>query len=354
MSVLAERLAAPAIKSLISYQSARRIGGNGRLWLNANELERDCSYDGVDQSLNRYPDFLPDELVEAYRAYSNIDCESVAVRGADEAIDLLVRAFCEPAKDRVMVCPPTYAMYDFCAEAHSVGVVSVPLKADFQLDMDGIKPDVAKTNLLFLCSPNNPTGNLIKRYDIIELLELTRESTLVVVDEAYIEFAPQHSVASLIARFPNLIVIRTLSKAFGLAAVRCGFVLADTSVMGYLKKLIAPYPIPDPSATISLAALTESGIAEMQRMTDRLVQTRDRFIERVRGLSCVEVAYVSETNFVLLRQPAGQDISLFEHLLSYGIVTRDQSNVSGLDNCVRITIGEPNSMEEVIDVLEKF
>ncbi|MCL6417658.1 histidinol-phosphate transaminase [Aestuariirhabdus sp. Z084] len=358
MSSLADQLAAPAVKALIPYQSARRIGGEGHLWLNANELEADFRSDDRSPNLHRYPDFLPHELAEAYQQYSGVDCSVVAVRGADEAIELLVRAFCQPGKDRLMICPPTYAMYDFCGEAASVAVDKVPLLDDFQLDMPRIKAGVANSHLLFLCSPNNPTGNLINRDDIIELLEYTKDSTLVVVDEAYIEFAPDHSVANLIAEYPHLVVIRTLSKAFGLAAVRCGFVLANASVMAYLNKVIAPYPIPDPSAKISLTALLPNNVAEMRRATEQLIAVREQFVERIKHLPCIESVYESHTNFVLIRQrkheSAEAQQTLFSYLIDQGIVARDQSQDPALEGCVRITIGEPDSMDEVATALENY
>jgi len=186
MSSLAASLVPEVIKKLIPYQSARRIGGSGPV---------------------------------------------LAVRGADEAIDLLIRTFCQPGKDKIVVCPPTYAMYEFCADALAMETIKVPLVGDaFELDCQGVIQAAKEANLVFLCSPNNPTGNLISQAEIVKVLEGTQDDAIVVVDEAYIEFEMEHNAASLIAQYPNLVVIRTLSKAFGLAAVRCGFIIADLAM----------------------------------------------------------------------------------------------------------------------------
>ncbi len=353
MSSIAASLAPEAIKKLIPYQSARRIGGAGRVWLNANELEVPLHFDNHAQNYNRYPDFLPHDVASAYQAYCGVNSPVVAVRGADEAIDLLIRTFCQPGKDKIVVCPPTYAMYEFCADALAMETIKVPLVGDdFQLDCDGVIRAAKDANLVFLCSPNNPTGNLIPQSDIIQVLEGTRSDALVVVDEAYIEFEIAQNAASLIEQYPNLVIIRTLSKAFGLAAVRCGFIIADQSVMEFVAKLIPPYPMPDSSATIVLAALSEQGLQQVNANTDSLISTREWFINELKTLACITHVYPSSTNFVLVRTHSGSD--LFAYLLKHGIVTRNQGHEPALKDCVRITIGSQSSMEEVINVLRSY
>lgn len=359
MLSLADKLAPEVVKNLIPYQSARRIGGNGHIWLNANELEESELY-GESEGYNRYPDFLPQVIEQAYLDYSShftpsgnpLSCQSRAVRGADEGIDLLIRTFCEPGKDRIIVCPPTYAMYEFCADAFALKTIKVPLVEGFGLDLDGIKENLPHSKMLFLCSPNNPTGNVIPHSDIIQLLEAAKETTLIVVDEAYIEFAPHTTVAELIASYPNLIVIRTLSKAFGLASARIGFILADRSVMTYLSRLIAPYPIPDPSARIAEKALADSGIAAMRNQTEALVSVRDWFADEVALLPFVEAVYPSATNFVLIR--FNTDDCLYRYLLEHGIVTRNQAHEPQLKRCVRISVGTQASMQETLNALKAF
>lgn len=353
MSSIASTLAPEAIKKLIPYQSARRIGGAGRVWLNANELEHAVHYGESSQNFNRYPDFLPHDIAKAYQDYCQVTSPVVAVRGADEAIDLLIRTFCQPGKDKIVVCSPTYAMYEFCADALAIETLHVPLIGNaFELDTQGVIAAAKQANLVFLCSPNNPTGNPLSQQAIIDILEGTQQDALVVVDEAYIEFEIDQSVAALIARYPNLVVIRTLSKAFGLAAVRCGFIIADESVMEYVAKLIPPYPMPDSSATIVLEALSEQGLNKMRTVTNQLIETRDWFISQLGQYDFIEKIYPSATNFVLLRTRAGE--SLFAYMLKQGIVTRNQGHDPALRDCVRITIGSQHSMQEVVAALNEY
>ena len=361
MSSLATKLVPPAVEKLIPYQSARRLGGNGHLWLNANELETCSQYGdlskGRNDQYNRYPDFLPQDTAQAYLNYCQKECpelksDIVAVRGADEAIDLLIRTFCQPGNDQIIICSPTYGMYEFCADSFAVNTCKVPLLDNFQLNVESIKPELAASTLLFLCSPNNPTGNSINEADIVNLLEASKDSTLVVIDEAYIEFSKHNSALHLMAKYPHLIIIRTLSKAFGLAAIRCGFLLADSSVMSYINRLIAPYPIADPSAEIALKALSQTGLQTMQTQTDELIAVRDWFILELQTLSIVKQLYNSETNFVLIKFDG--ELAVFNHLVSKGVITRNQTHESALKDCVRITIGSKQSMLETLNVLKEL
>ncbi|MDN3613685.1 histidinol-phosphate transaminase [Vibrio gallaecicus] len=359
MTSLMKRLVPQAVKKLIPYQSARRIGGNGRIWLNANELEASLSFDfnenpkSLDKrSYNRYPDFLPHDIAKAYQNYCRTNAATVAVRGADEAIDLLIRAFCQPGKDKILISSPTYAMYEFCADALAIETVDVPLKSDFNLNVSEIISQTKNANIVFLCSPNNPTGNAIPKIDLIEVLEGTKNSALVVVDEAYIEFELSASVVDLIADYPNLVVVRTLSKAFGLAAVRCGFILSSEEVMSYVAKLIPPYPMPDCSAEIVLKALSNEGLELMKAKTAELINTRNEFAQILSQFDFIEEVYPSATNFVLLRVNENHD--LFNVLLSDGIVTRNQHHEPALRHCVRISIGSEQSMKEVISSLTQY
>ncbi|TVU61734.1 histidinol-phosphate transaminase [Vibrio atlanticus] len=345
-----DNLVPQAVKKLIPYQSARRIGGDGRVWLNANELESSL-FEG-EPSHNRYPDFLPQDIAKAYQAYCGTDAETVAVRGADEAIDLLIRTFCKPASDNILICSPTYAMYEFCADALAIETLDSPLQEDFNLNVADIVQKSELVNLVFLCSPNNPTGNVIPKADLIEVLEGTVGKSLVVVDEAYIEFEPHTSAVSLIERYPHLVVIRTLSKAFGLAAVRCGFILASPNVMQYVSKLIPPYPMPDCSSQIVLEALSDERVAVMKEATAKLVEIRNQFAVALTQFDFIEYVYPSSTNFILLRQKSGHE--LFSVLTKDGIVTRNQNHEPALRNCVRITIGSPESMAEVIASLASY
>ncbi|MEZ9478997.1 histidinol-phosphate transaminase [Vibrio splendidus] len=350
MTSFIDSLVPQAVKKLIPYQSARRIGGDGRVWLNANELESSL-FQG-EASHNRYPDFLPQDIAKAYQDYCGTDAATVAVRGADEAIDLLIRTFCKPASDNILICSPTYAMYEFCADALAIDTLDSPLQEDFSLDVADIVNKAKLANIVFLCSPNNPTGNVIPKSDLIQVLEGTIGKSLVVVDEAYIEFEPQTSAVSLIERYPHLVVIRTLSKAFGLAAVRCGFILASQNVMQYVAKLIPPYPMPDCSSQIVLDALSDDRVSVMEDATQKLVELRNWFACELTQFDFIESVYPSSTNFILLRQKPGHQV--FSVLAKDGIVTRNQNHEPALRNCVRISIGSQESMLEVITSLTRY
>ncbi|MFA0130767.1 histidinol-phosphate transaminase [Vibrio splendidus] len=350
MTSFIDSLVPQAVKKLIPYQSARRIGGDGRVWLNANELE--SSLFPGEASHNRYPDFLPQDIAKAYQAYCETDAATVAVRGADEAIDLLIRTFCKPASDNILICSPTYAMYEFCADALAINTLDSPLQEDFSLNVTDIVNKAKLANIVFLCSPNNPTGNVIPKSDLIQVLEGTIGKSLVVVDEAYIEFEPQTSAVSLIERYPHLVVIRTLSKAFGLAAVRCGFILASQNVMQYVAKLIPPYPMPDCSSQIVLDALSDDRVSVMEDATQKLVELRNWFACELTQFDFIESVYPSSTNFILLRQKPGHQV--FSVLAKDGIVTRNQNHEPALRNCVRISIGSQESMLEVITSLTSY
>ncbi|MEZ8057890.1 histidinol-phosphate transaminase [Vibrio splendidus] len=350
MTSFIDSLVPQAVKKLIPYQSARRIGGDGRVWLNANELESSLFQGEV--SHNRYPDFLPQDIAKAYQDYCGTDAATVAVRGADEAIDLLIRTFCKPASDNILICSPTYAMYEFCADALAINTLDSPLQQDFSLNVADIVNKAKLTNIVFLCSPNNPTGNVIPKSDLIQVLEGTIGKSLVVVDEAYIEFEPQTSAVGLIERYPHLVVIRTLSKAFGLAAVRCGFILASQNVMQYVAKLIPPYPMPDCSSQIVLDALSDERVSVMQDATQKLVELRNWFACELTQFDFIESVYPSSTNFILLRQKPGHQV--FSVLAKDGIVTRNQNHEPALRNCVRISIGSQESMLEVITSLTSY
>ncbi len=213
-----EQLARDNVRALTPYQSARRLGGKGDVWLNANEYPTAVPFELSQQTLNRYPECQPKAVIENYAAYAGVKPEQVLVsRGADEGIELLVRAFCEPGRDAVLFCPPTYGMYSVSAETIGVECRTVPTKADWQLDLPAIADSLANVKVVYVCSPNNPTGQIINPQDFRTLLEMTRDKALVVADEAYIEFCPQATLAGWLAEYPHLVILRTLSKAFALA-----------------------------------------------------------------------------------------------------------------------------------------
>jgi histidinol-phosphate aminotransferase len=343
-------LARRVVRALTPYQSARRIGGQGHVWLNANEAPLAYPFTIEGNRLNRYPECQPAEVVSGYAAYAGVNPEQVLVsRGADEAIELLIRTFCEAGEDQILICPPTYGMYAISAETCGVGIVEQPLTASRQPDWPAIADRLSDVKLVFLCSPNNPTGDLVGRKGLIALLEKARERAIVVVDEAYIEFCPESSVVDLLAQYPNLVVTRTLSKAFALAGIRCGFTLGDPELIAMLAKVIAPYPIPEPIAQIAAQALSPMGLALMQERVQELNKQKALIKAELLRLACVKEVFEDKGNFVLVRFTDGA--AVFAAMKAAGIILRDFSSKPGLDNSIRITIGYQGEMDAVLTVL---
>ncbi|MFJ2975017.1 histidinol-phosphate transaminase [Kluyvera sp. NPDC087067] len=346
-----EQLARDNVRALTPYQSARRLGGNGDVWLNANEFPTAVPFTLSQQTLNRYPECQPKAVIENYAAYAGVKPEQVLVsRGADEGIELLVRAFCEPGRDAVLFCPPTYGMYSVSAETLGVECRTVPAKADWQLDLPAIADSLANVKVVYVCSPNNPTGQIINPQDFRTLLEMTRDKALVVADEAYIEFCPQATLAGWLAEYPHLVILRTLSKAFALAGLRCGFTLANEEVIALLMKVIAPYPLSTPVADIASQALSPQGIAAMRERVAQILEERQYLVDALRSIDCVEQVFNSETNYVLARFKASSRV--FKSLWDQGIILRDQNKQPSLSNCLRITIGTREESQRVIDALK--
>jgi histidinol-phosphate aminotransferase len=338
------------IRDLVPYSSARREASEGKVWLNANENPFPRSEAGA---LNRYPDFQPQRLIQAYASYAGVQPKQLLVtRGIDEGIDLLNRAFCQQGVDQIMFTPPTYGMYDISAKTSGLGTVEVPLGSDWQLDVETMIQRSAQSKLIYVCSPNNPTGNLLKRSDIIRLLEGTRDRSLVVLDEAYIEFSAQDSLVDLLSKYRHLIVLRTMSKAFGLAGLRCGFVLAAEEVITTLQKVSAPYPIPVPVVDRVSKALSEDGQQGMKREVDLINQARNDFLVDLNAFSFVEEVIPSVANFVLFRVKDAE--ALMSALSASGVIIRNRSSQYGLANTVRATIGTPDEMQQLILALKDY
>lgn len=343
-----EKLARKQIQALKPYLSARRIGGSGDVWLNANESPFNNEYKTDFVRLNRYSDCQPKAMIDAYAAYAKVQPEQVLTsRGADEGIELLIRAFCEPNQDAILYCPPTYGMYAISAETFGVERKVVPLTEDWQLDLSAIRANLDSVKLIFVCSPNNPTGNLVKRQDIIALLEMTKDRAIVVMDEAYIDFCPEASTVDLLAQYPNLAILRTLSKAFALAGLRCGFTLANKELIDVLQKVIAPYPVPIPVADIAVQALSEAGLARTKFQVLDLNANR-AYLQA--GLYMVPNLTVFEGwgNYLLVKFPDGD--ALFKAAWNHGIILRN----SPIENCVRISIGNREECEKTLAFIRNY
>ncbi|MFC0309121.1 histidinol-phosphate transaminase [Gallibacterium trehalosifermentans] len=338
------------IQALTPYQSARRLGGKGDIWLNANEYPLSPDFDLQHRTFNRYPEAQPEALVQAYANYAKVQPENVIVtRGGDESIELIIRAFCEN-DDAVLYCPPTYGMYAVSAETCGIACKTVPLTEEFQLNLPEIERQLTGVKVVFVCSPNNPTGTLLKRSDLTKLLQITAGKAIVVVDEAYIEFCPESTMATELATYPHLAIVRTLSKAFALAGLRCGFTLANKALIDVLQKVIAPYPIPVPVSDIAVQALSEQGLSQMQANVSEVITQRQWLIEQLKTLPQVEHIFDSNANYLLVKFTDGQKV--FQHLWDQGIILRNQHTALGLANCIRLTIGTAAENQRVINAIQ--
>ncbi|MBK0094582.1 histidinol-phosphate transaminase [Erwinia sp. S63] len=346
-----EDLARANVRALTPYQSARRLGGNGDVWLNANEFPLPVPFELSQQTLNRYPECQPKIVIERYAAYAGLTPEQVIVsRGADEGIELLMRAFCEPGKDAILFCPPTYGMYSVSAETIGIEYRTVAALDDWQLNLPAIAEQLDGVKVVYMCSPNNPTGNLINQDDIRKLLEMTAGKALLVADEAYIEFCPEATLAGWLQEYPHLVILRTLSKAFALAGLRCGFTLANKPVIDLLMKVIAPYPLATPVADVAGQALSDQGIALMRQHVAELNANRAWLFEQLPQLSVVQQVFPSETNYILARFTDSPKV--FKTLWDQGIILRDQNKNPGLAGCLRISIGTREECERLIAALQ--
>lgn len=351
---LAENLTRENIKGLVPYASARRSMSGGNIWLNANEGPVANSYELDDSVFNRYPDFQPKELIEGYAKYSGVKTtEVLAGRGADEAIELLIRTFCED-DEKILICPPTYGMYAISAETCGIDTVRVPLKQDFTLDIEGIEQAKKenKIKVVFICSPNNPTGHLMPHEQIKQVLNLFADTAIVAVDEAYIEFAMKHTTASWINDYDNLAVLRTMSKAFGLAGIRCGYTLANENIIAAMSKVIAPYPISWPVAQIASQALSEDGLARMNSQLAEVLEQKARVQKTLDELDYVYEQLPSASNFILFRTKAKK--ALFAYLVEQGILIRDYSSQVMLDDSLRISIGNSEEITALLNAMKEF
>lgn len=342
-------LARPEVRALTPYSSARMEAGGADIMLNANESPWPPANDT--QGLNRYPDPQPAALrARLAQLYGVRDEQLLVGRGTDEGIDLLVRAFCRPGVDAIAISPPTFGMYAICASVQGAGVLSLPLDTDFNLDPDALLVDLPQTvTLVFVCSPNNPTGGLVPLASIECLATALAGRALLIVDEAYIEFAEADSAAMLLDRYPNLGVLRTLSKAWALAGARIGALLADPQVIDLLHRIMPPYPLPTPSVQAALDALDEDG----RRLTGERVATtvveRERLADALAAMPGVRTVYPSRANFltVSLDDAAGT----YRALVGYGIVVRDVGHYPGLAGCLRFSVGTPHENTRLLEAL---
>ncbi len=346
-------LARPEIRALRPYQPAAAADG---VRLHANEAPWRQQWDATQRGLNRYPEPWPQQLADALARLYAVDAAQVAVtRGSDDAIDLLLRVFCRAGEDRIVVCPPTFGMYRVAAQVQGAGVASIPLLAerDFAVDTAAVLAAAREgVKLVFLCSPNNPTGNSIAAQTVRELCSALSGSALVVIDEAYIEFSEQPSAARMLDEFPNLAVLRTLSKAHALAGARVGALLAAADVVELVRGVMPPYALPSLSID---AALGLAGAGYANCIEDRIMQARSeraRLGAALAALPGVVRIWPSDGNYLLVR--FADAASVLEHAAGRGILLRDFSSHAELANCVRISIGDPAQNDALIAALEEY
>lgn len=336
------------IKNLTAYSSARdEFSGEAKVFLDANENSLGSP---LKVWYNRYPDPHQYELKKEISAIKGIAPEQIFLgNGSDEAIDLLYRCFCHPGKDNVIICPPTYGMYEVSANINDVELRKAPLLDDFQLDLVHLENLVDEnTKLIWICSPNNPTGNIIHREDIEVVLN--NFSGLVVIDEAYINFARQKSFIQELSEYPNLVVLQTFSKAWGLAGLRLGLAFASPEIIGLMNKVKPPYNISQPTQKLALEALKELGT--VNDMIRELVAMRDAMAQLFQQMPFVEKVYPSEANFILVKIKGAR--KLYEYLLEKSIVVRDRSSVILCNDCLRITIGTEQENTILVDALQNW
>lgn len=331
-------LARNAIRDLEPYSSARMEAGAGGVLLNANE-----SAEGV---LNRYPAQQPGPLREAMAAYYGIGVDSLlATRGSDEAIDIIVRTFCEPG-DSIAIAPPTFGMYRTVAAIQGARTIEVPLDEEWQISPDEIAGTAAK--VVFLCSPNNPTGNLIGEDAVARTLDKTRDRAVVVIDEAYVEFSGSESWAKRLDDHENLIVLRTLSKAHALAGARIGAMIARPELIELARKVLPPYPLPSPSVELAVKALSPALLDRTKSRVEKTLRIRGEVEARLERLPSVETVWPSDANFILAR--FREIDKVLEATRASGIAIR---RIAAIPDSARITIGALEEMEALLDVLEK-
>lgn len=348
MQVEIKNLVRENILNLKPYSSARsEFKGDASVFLDANENPYGSP---LDKKYNRYPDTSHALLKETLATMNDVSHEQVCVgNGSDELIDHIIRIFCRPGVDEILVCPPTFKMYETAAAINDIRVKRSFLKDDFQPDVKDIIAQVSdKTKVLFLCSPNNPTGNSVQA-DIIETL-LNQFKGVLVIDEAYIHFSKHPSFIQKIKENNNLIILQTMSKAWGMAGLRLGVAFADQEIIDWMMRVKMPYNVNTVSQALVLKALAETTLVENWRK--EILDQRAWVEHELRGISAIIEIYPSDANFILFR--VRDAAKLYHYLASKGIIVRNQSSQPGLQNCLRATIGTPEENKILINELKNY
>ena len=343
-----DKLVRPNIKTLKPYSSAKdEYTGEAKVLLDANENSLGSP---LTKWYNRYPDPYQQKLKEKLAFVKQIAANQIFIgNGSDECIDILFRTFCEPGKDNIIICPPTYPMYEVSANINDVSIQKAPLLSDYQLNIAHVEQLVnTHTKIIWICSPNNPTGNSLDRIDIETILN--HFEGIVVVDEAYINFSKQKSFVQSLIDYPNLVVLQTLSKAWGLAGLRLGMCFASPQIIGYMNKVKAPYNINIVTQELALQALEEVG--QVNDMIKLLVDMRIALAEVIASMPHVIKVFPSDTNFLFVKIPQAR--KLYEYLLSQGIIVRDRSALELCEDSLRITVGTEQENTALVDAMYQW
>lgn len=342
-----ENLVRPNIRKLKPYRSARDDYDRGLL-LDANENSLGAPWAEAD-GLHRYPSPYQLELRKKLAQLREVNPENVFVGvGSDEGIDLLYRIFCEPGKEKVIITPPTYGIYKVSAGIHDVEVIEVLLDEQFQPRVDAILEAADEsTKMLFLCSPNNPTGNILADEKVQGLIE--EFHGMVVVDEAYIDFSDTESWAKQVTTYPNLVVLQTMSKSFGLAGIRMGIAFASRPVIEFMMKVKAPYNVNKLTGAYALEAFEHLGTVRFN--IDKLKEERARLRSELEKVAAVQNIYPSDANFLLVK--IDRAMETYKKLADEGVIVRYRGNEPLCDNCLRITVGTPDENNRLLQTLKK-
>jgi histidinol-phosphate aminotransferase len=341
---LAQKLARPNILQLKPYSSAREeFTGNEGIFLDANESP-------FNKPLNRYPDPFQQALRQRIALMKGVEKENIILgNGSDETIDMLFRTFCEPGKDSVLSVNPTYGMYKVSAGINGIGYNGITLNPDFSLPVDQILATTTEnTKMLFLCSPNNPTGNRFGDDEMRRLLE--NFPALVVIDEAYVDFCSQGSWVQRLADYPNLVVLQTLSKAWGLAAIRLGMAFASAEIIQLMMKVKPPYNVNTLSQEKALQALLEPQI--MEERVQEIISQRDELMQALAGLDGVKKVFPSDANFFLIK--VDEPEQLYDFLINKGVIVRNRSHEALCEGCLRISVGTDAQNQYLLEGIKDF
>lgn len=340
-----KKLVRDNIRDLVPYSSAREeYSGRNAIFLDANE-------NPFNAPINRYPDPLQNELKEKIASLKNVRREKMFLgNGSDEAIDLLIRVFCEPGQDNIISISPSYGMYEVCADINNVEFRKVLLTEDFQLDVNAlISASDKSSKLLFLCSPNNPTSNCFKEADVEQLLK--KFKGLIILDEAYIDFSETEGFLNKLNTYTNLVILQTFSKAWAMAGIRLGMCFADPEIIGYLNKVKYPYNINYLTQQKAIE-LWEEYQDERQEWIRYILQQKNQVIKELKKFDFVEKIYPSDANFLLVRMEKAREV--LDYLREKGVIIRDRTRIELCEGCVRITIGLEEENRQLMTELENY